>query len=321
MPYLVRERLFIGNIGDAAEVLQGGGDGVTHLLSLLSSVSVSFFLEWRPGLVIPAKEVKKGYFGGAEIEAAAAEEGEGKEEEEEGLKGKKLMYSVQAAGTDLKVTRMAVPLRDMEDEDLLDYLDVCLDFIDKGRREGSILVHCFAGVSRSAAIITAYLMKTERRSQEDALESLQESCEFVCPNDGFIEQLKMFEEMGFKVDCSSSIYKRFRNSYNRGEKMDSSIFAADPGLPAESISSEITPKDDVHTPCYRCKKCRRVVALQENIITHTPVEEGGMEGKLTCIHCKWNLGYFNWSGIQCSCGSWITPAFQIHKSRVDISTL
>ncbi|KAK1317782.1 Dual specificity protein phosphatase [Acorus calamus] len=152
----------------------------------------------------PAKEVKKGYFGGAEIEEAAAEEGEG-----EGLKGKKLMYSVQAAGTDLKVTRMAVPLRDMEDEDLLDYLDVCLDFIDKGRREGSILVHCFAGVSRSAAIITAYLMKTERRSQEDALESLQESCEFVCPNDGFIEQLKMFEEMGFKVDRSSSIYRDF----------------------------------------------------------------------------------------------------------------
>jgi dual specificity phosphatase 12 len=36
----------------------------------------------------------------------------------------------------------------MESEDLLDYLDVCLDFIEKSRKEGAVLVHCFAGVSR-----------------------------------------------------------------------------------------------------------------------------------------------------------------------------
>lgn len=50
------------------------------------------------------------------------------------------------------------------------------------------------------------------------------------------------------------------------------------------------------------------------------VEDGALEGKLSCIHCGARLGYFNWSGIQCNCGSWITPAFQISKSKVDIST-
>ncbi|WMV59194.1 hypothetical protein MTR67_052579 [Solanum verrucosum] len=60
-----------------------------------------------------------------------------------------------------------------------------------------------------AAIIAAYLMKTEQLSQEDAIESLRQSCEFVCPNDGFLDQLKMFEQMGFKVDHASSVYKRF----------------------------------------------------------------------------------------------------------------
>jgi dual specificity phosphatase 12 len=54
---------------------------------------------------------------------------------------------------------------------------------------------------------------------------------------------------------------------------------------------------------------------------HLAVEEGALEGKLSCIHCGARLGYFNWSGIQCNCGSWITPAFQISKSKVDISTI
>ncbi|ONI14163.1 hypothetical protein PRUPE_4G265900 [Prunus persica] len=58
----------------------------------------------------------------------------------------------------------------------------------------AVLVHCFAGVSRrvccSAAIITAYLMRTEHLSQQEALGSPRQSCEFVCPNDGFLDQLK-----------------------------------------------------------------------------------------------------------------------------------
>lgn len=61
---------------------------------------------------------------------------------------------------------MAVPLKDTENENLLDYLEVCIDFIDRSRKEGSVLVHCFAGVSRSASVITAYLMKSENLSHE-----------------------------------------------------------------------------------------------------------------------------------------------------------
>uniref|UniRef100_A0A6M2EVK8 protein-tyrosine-phosphatase n=1 Tax=Populus davidiana TaxID=266767 RepID=A0A6M2EVK8_9ROSI len=354
MPYLVRENLFIGNISDAAEVLQNGSSEITHILSVLSSVSISFFTEWRSGVVIPAKEIKKVCVGDGEDEWRSC------------LAANKVLYGLEYAGKDLKLVRMAVPIRDMESEDLLDYLDVCLDFIEKSRKEGAVLVHCFAGVSRSAAIITAYLMKTEQLSLEDALESLRQSCESVGPNDGFLEQLKMFEEMGFKVDHASTIYKRFRlkvlgEFYNRGEKIDSSKFGADPGVPTQiSSEEEASPNEGKKAiPAYRCKKCRRVVALQQNVVDHVPgegetsfawskqksgnpfnksdesecsslfveplkwmtaVEEGALEGKLSCAHCEARLGYFNWSGIQCSCGSWITPAFQLHKSRVDVST-
>ncbi|KAG1365500.1 dual specificity protein phosphatase 12 [Cocos nucifera] len=265
MPHLVRDRLFFGNISDAAEVLQGARAEFTHVLSLLSSASISFFSDWRPCLSIPTKEIRKVFVGADESLPKKS------------LAPEKLLYSLEYAGPELKLVRMAVPLRDTEDEDLLDYLDVCLDFIDESRKEGSALVHCFAGVSRSAAVITAYLMRTEQRSLEDALESLRESCEFICPNDGFLDQLKLFEEMGFRVDTTSPIYKRFRlkvlgHSYKQGEKIDGSIFGADPGLPVESNSSEGALKGDQKRTAYRCRKCRRIIALQDNVVSHLPGE-------------------------------------------------
>ncbi|CAN0922568.1 Dual specificity protein phosphatase 12 [Linum grandiflorum] len=373
MPHLVRENLFIGNITDAAEVLDGtSSSDITHLLSVLSSASISFFSEWRPTLSIPTKEISKVYFN---------RQRDGPAPDDDDHSAAKLMYSLEYAGNDFKLVRMAVPIRDTESEDLLDYLEVCLDFIDRSRKEGSVLVHCFAGVSRSAAIITAYLMRSEQLSLEDALKSLRESCEFVCPNDGFLDQLKMYEDMGFKVDHGSSVYKRFHvkilgmhslllslgsihisDCFNRGDKIDSAQFAADPGVAAEVTPQTGTPPNGERkrVQAYRCKKCRRLVALQENVVGHVPgegetsfswnkrksgnpfsksdgadcssifieplrwmtaVEEGGLEGKLACAHCDARLGYFNWAGIQCSCGSWITPAFQLHKGRVDVSTV
>nr|GLL36678.1 dual specificity protein phosphatase 12-like [Ipomoea trifida] len=314
MPYLVREHLFIGNISDAAEILQHGSEEITHILSVLSSASISFFSEWRSGLVIPTKEIDKVYFGGNGSEGNTADESN------TSVSPKKLLYSLEYAGKDLKFVRMAVPLRDMENENLLDSLDVCLDFIEESRKKGSVLVHCFAGVSRSASIVAAYLMRSEQLSYEG--------------------------------EC-----------YNRGETIDASKFAADPALPTKKLSlvtDEPLSKEACPTQAYRCKKCRRVVAVQDNVIDHVPGEgetafgwskrrsgrpfekadddecssifieplqwmksvgEGALEGKLCCIHCEARLGYFNWSGIQCSCGSWITPAFQLHKSRVDVSTL
>ncbi|GMP86434.1 hypothetical protein CsSME_00039216 [Camellia sinensis var. sinensis] len=193
MLHLVREHLFISNISDAAKVLQNDSEEITHILSILSSVSISFFSEWHSGLLIPTEEIHKVYTGDSELEDVSGDSSKSS------LSPEKLLYSLEYAGNDLKLVMMVVPLRDTENENLLDYLDVCLDFVDKSRKEGSVLVHCFAGVSRSAAIITAYLIRTEQLSQEDALESLQKSCEFVCLNDGFLEQLKMFKEMGFKV--------------------------------------------------------------------------------------------------------------------------
>ena len=47
---------------------------------------------------------------------------------------------------------------------------------------------------------------------------------------------------------------------------------------------------------------------------------GETSGKLYCpgTHCRVRLGHFNWSGLQNDRGQWVTPAFQLHLSKLDV---
>lgn len=49
------------------------------------------------------------------------------------------------------------------------------------------------------------------------------------------------------------------------------------------------------------------------------LQTGALAGKLICPKkgCSSKLGYFDWSGLPCSCGTWITPAFSLQKAKVD----
>lgn len=61
-------------------------------------------------------------------------------------------------------------------------------------------------------------------------------------------------------------------SYYRGDKIDSSKFGADPGLPSEVTSEVESPPNEGKsgTSAFRCKKCRRLVAVQDNVVDHIP---------------------------------------------------
>jgi protein-tyrosine phosphatase len=59
-------------------------------------------------------------------------------------------------------------------------------------QQGKILVHCLAGVSRSATIVIAYLMKTQNLPFEQAYEVVRQKREFANPNQGFRKQLEEF---------------------------------------------------------------------------------------------------------------------------------
>ena len=143
MPYLVRENLFIGNIGDAADVLQHDIGEITHILSVLSSTSISFFSEWRREILIPTEEIRKVYVGGSGTED---DSGDGSKSS---LAPEKVLYSLETGGNYLKLVMIAVPFKDTKCEYLLDYLVFCLYFVSRSRKEASVLVHCYAGVSGS----------------------------------------------------------------------------------------------------------------------------------------------------------------------------
>ncbi len=48
------------------------------------------------------------------------------------------------------------------------------------------------------------------------------------------------------------------------------------------------------------------------------VEEGPVEGKLCGPKCDVKLGLFNRVGRRCACGAFVSPAFYVQASKVDV---
>ena len=88
-----------------------------------------------------------------------------------------------------------VPMTDLPNTDILSLLDECFSFIDDGRKSGGkVFVHCMAGVSRSASIVIAYIMRTKHMSFKSAFDFVKERRPCICPNDGFHKQLQLYEQ-------------------------------------------------------------------------------------------------------------------------------
>ena len=68
-------------------------------------------------------------------------------------------------------------------------------FIHKARQNGKgVLVHCFAGKSRSATVVAAYLMQYGGMDLAGALNAVRAARPQVCPNSGFLHQLEQLQQ-------------------------------------------------------------------------------------------------------------------------------
>lgn len=85
-------------------------------------------------------------------------------------------------------------IEDAPDKDLYQHFDAACDFIEKHINLGNqVLVHCQAGVSRSATICMAYLMKKVGLTFIQAYACVKEARPVASPNWGFVEQLLKYE--------------------------------------------------------------------------------------------------------------------------------
>ncbi|CAK1599282.1 unnamed protein product [Parnassius mnemosyne] len=189
-----------------------------------------------------------------------------------------------------------IKLADVPKEDLISHLPDSNEFIKEAIASGgTVLVHCYFGVSRSAAVVIAYIMEKYGLCYEDAFTLVKNKRRFIGPNLGFVAQLKLFGHMGYQINRDDPRFKQFRLKM-AGQKLKqvkiipqlfADLIKPDPGLVRERPDPIV----------YRCKKCRRIVASQSNIIPHLPKQvkvELAKKGirpppsKLTGLNCTEN---------------------------------
>ncbi len=87
-------------------------------------------------------------------------------------------------------------INDTPEQDILHIFGECFKFIDNALINNSkILIHCYAGISRSATILIGYLIYKLNMSFDDISNHIIKKRKIVHPNYGFYQQLKKFETM------------------------------------------------------------------------------------------------------------------------------
>ena len=87
-----------------------------------------------------------------------------------------------------------IPAEDFESFNLAAYFTDGTEYLEQKLGTSNVLCHCLAGVSRSATMVIAYLMKKNNWKYDKALEYVREKRAIVYPNQGFVRQLRAFEK-------------------------------------------------------------------------------------------------------------------------------
>jgi hypothetical protein len=119
---------------------------------------------------------------------------------------KECLFSESILENEIKT--MQIFIDDHCDESIEKYFQLCIDYIHEGVMCGEkILVYCRMGISRSATIVIAYLMRygingshdENPLSYDDAFDFVREKREDICPNLGFIISLHQWDIVGDKT--------------------------------------------------------------------------------------------------------------------------
>ncbi len=144
-----------------------------------------------------------------------------------------------------------------------------------------VLVHCWAGQSRSVTVVCAYLLlqSSESSSQKNAdpgqavdtvLEHVRSrGCTSAGPNAGFMEQLHWFAAMhgeNRRERAAAELsYRVFRMEAIRREYGTLMLEMLPPDVTAATNRADVDA-------IYRCRGCREVIFTSDNVMPHTSGE-------------------------------------------------
>ncbi|ESO85488.1 hypothetical protein LOTGIDRAFT_154978 [Lottia gigantea] len=87
-----------------------------------------------------------------------------------------------------------IPASDSSQQNLKQYFEEAIEFIDDARQnKRRVLIHCQAGVSRSATITIAYILKHTKMTMTDVYKFVKGKRPIISPNFNFMGQLMEYE--------------------------------------------------------------------------------------------------------------------------------
>ncbi|KAL4481426.1 hypothetical protein ABPG72_010579 [Tetrahymena utriculariae] len=104
-----------------------------------------------------------------------------------------------AGGTGLRYNIHDIPMHEIINaddalyQDLSQYFSRMINFIENARQRTNILIHCYAGISRSVTALVAYIMQKKGWAYERTLSFVRSKRSIANPNPSFVRQLKKYE--------------------------------------------------------------------------------------------------------------------------------
>ncbi|CAD8111752.1 unnamed protein product [Paramecium sonneborni] len=90
---------------------------------------------------------------------------------------------------------LLININDSVDQEIKSKFEIANDFIHSAiQKKQNVLIHCFAGKSRSASFVIAYLIKFLQMTPLQALKLLQSKRRIAQPNMGFMKQLDAYHK-------------------------------------------------------------------------------------------------------------------------------
>ena len=100
-------------------------------------------------------------------------------------------------------------MNDIKQQTLSPSVESAYDFmINAMGKGGTVLVHCYAGISRSSSVIIYFLMKFKKWSYDEALDYLRKRHPQAQPNTGFTHQLKSINNKKSSQDSEPTRFYR-----------------------------------------------------------------------------------------------------------------